>query len=143
MPPSSGTKAKPGEAGVKKDGEGQGPGSANEIAEPAEERSAKGPTHHERGLNEGTVMADIGVLGVDMQEFRHQGNSHEGEEVNIETVKKPAEPGGRPGFPLGWGEVAEASGAGGRHAVRKHGRNASAEHSSFARPCGRARLTLA
>jgi len=51
-------------------------------------------------------MADIGVLGVDMQELRHQGNSHEGEEVNIETVKKPTEPGGYAGFPLGWGEVA-------------------------------------
>jgi hypothetical protein len=37
---------------------------------------------------------------------------------------------------LGWGEVAETCGVGGRHAVRKHERNASAEHSSFTRPCG-------
>ena len=136
MPPGGGEKAKPGEAGVKKDGEGEGPGPADKIAQSAKECPAEGPTHHEGGLDEGTVMADVGMLGVDMQEFRHQGNGHEGEEVNIETVKKPAEPGGHAGFPLDGGEVAETWGAGGRHARRKHGRNAWAEHSSFAQPCG-------
>lgn len=45
-------------------------------------------------------MADIRVGGGDLQQFGHQGNGHQGEEVNIEPVEKPTEPSGQPRFPL-------------------------------------------
>lgn len=55
-------------------------------------------------------MADIRVGGGDLQQFGYQGNGHQGEEVNIEPVEQPSQPGSETGFPLVGGKVAKPGG---------------------------------
>lgn len=46
-------------------------------------------------------MAYVRVAGIGVEKFRHEGNRHQREQMNVQAVEKPAQPGGEAGFPLG------------------------------------------
>ncbi len=113
LPPGLRRGAQPGAAGVGEHREREGAAAAQQVAQPAEERAARGPADEEGGLDVGGLLLDrrVGRAGGGEQ-VDDQRRGDQGVEVQFESVEQPAEPGGDAGFPLQGGDLAQAGGLG-------------------------------
>ena len=100
MPPGLRKERQPREAGIGQDRERQRPAAAQHVANAAKERSADGPADQERGLDDGTMHADGGIVLRHHHKLRHKGRRDQRVEMHVETVEHPAQPCGESGTAL-------------------------------------------
>src|SRR5262249_38643939 len=95
-----------------------------------EEAAAKRPADQERRLDPRTVVADLLVLDIDLQQLGDEWDRHEHVQVHVQAVEQPAQPGGGAGLPLLRRKVAQARRFG---AGRAGGRTSRAQLSHWMR----------
>lgn len=96
MPPLRGEEGEACENGIGQNGQAQGPGATEPVADPSEKTAAKGPANQKSGLNPGTLFLDkrVGsVAGGQSQQDSHKGGGHKGEQMQLHAIEKPAQPG--------------------------------------------------